>query len=127
MDTPRQITGLVIPAGDEPAYLQRISPTLEVLQEVVGGYVETLGVGDAVMYFHADGKFAGQPVNEHGTKVAHLAAAGLFDDDFIAGPVLVTGSVSPGGRADGEDYDVPQSMLFLCRTAGVSVEDRTDQ
>lgn len=126
MESTRQITGLVVPTGDAPAYLTRLDPTLEGFQAMVGGDIEALGLtAGAVVYLHAEGKYAGLPVNGNANKIVVLAGVGLDPADYLVGQVLVVGDVSPAGQADGYDYDVPDSVIELCERAGVPVEDRT--
>lgn len=123
MDSPRQITALVIPPGDDPAYLTRIEPRLESLQEIVGGFVEPLTLsGDATMYLNEEGKYTSLPVNGNANRVVYLADPGLHPEDYVVGQVVVVGNRDAQGRNDGQDHDVPDSVVDLSRRAGLVVE-----
>lgn len=125
--TAHMITVLVIPPGDVSAYLMRSRVDLAALQSLVGGFLQPLNVtSDAVLYLDEEGKYAGRAVNGSANKIVALADVGLAHDDFIVGQVVVVGVLDGAGRMDGNEHDVPASMLDLCARAGVAVADRTD-
>jgi hypothetical protein len=123
MNAPHTLAALVIPTGEQPAYLSAIAPTLDAMQELVGGDIEALSIAaDAVMYLNEVGKYAGLPVNANANKVVYLANPGLMPNDYIVGQVVLVGTLNAEGTFDGDDYPVPQSVLDLCRRAGVAVQ-----
>ena len=74
--------------GKEPRTMV-IPNKLKVLQDLVGGYIETLKIADnVVMIFNEEGKLLGLEPN------FYLGAIG----DVIVGPVLVVGE-------NGEEFD----------------------
>lgn len=123
MNAPHTLAALVIPTGEQPAYLSAIAPTLDAMQELVGGDIEALSIAaDAVMYLNEVGKYAGLPVNANANKVVYLANPGLMPNDYIVGQVVLVGTLNAEGTFDGDDHPVPQSVLDLCRRAGVAVQ-----
>ena len=98
---------------------------LDELQRAVGGNVEVIPSHHSVTFWvNEDGKFTGLPINrlamdawlrwdEYGCM--------LFNRDWIAGSVVVTGGV---GR-DGETKDLPESarrwVLAVARDAGAVI------
>lgn len=60
--------------------------TLDELQAFVGGWIQIIRVGSALMVLNEEGKLNGLPFNEAATQRAH---GFLFANDFIVGDVLV--------------------------------------
>lgn len=60
--------------------IRQISNTLETFQELVGGYIETLTIDDAVLIFNEEGWIRNMP--EQNRSIAGLR---------IAGPVILAG------------------------------------
>lgn len=121
--SPRTITALVIPPGEMTAYLRDITPDLATLQGLVGGWVEQIRLSeDAVAYLHEEGKYEGLPMNAAANRLVVLAETGLAASDYIVGPLVVTGLFDESGGDDGQDHDVPASVLDLCARAGVQVQ-----
>lgn len=59
---------------------------LEELQEIVGEYIDVIGLGDEIMVFNDEGKLIGLPLNKEATVLFHRH----YDtDDFIVGDVLI--------------------------------------
>jgi len=74
--------------------------------------IEGIRLQDAIMYIDEEGKFKDKPkMNKLATLLAWLN--GLSTDDWIAGDVIIFGTLSPTGEADGEDYDCPQYMFEI--------------
>lgn len=75
-------------------------PDLDRLQAIAGGDVETIGLNRegifAVMWFGEDGKRASLDVNEAATYIAQMWA-GISPNDFVVGPVILTGSADEEG------------------------------
>ena len=83
---------------------------LAALQEAVGGHFEGLTISEvAYGYIHGEGKIIGLPRNWLATRLCAELGAGLAEDDFIAGPMVVVG----GPDRDGHDLDVPAEVEGL--------------
>ena len=83
----------------EPGHMPRqlvIDKSLKTLQELVGGYIEHVGVnGDIGFIINEEGKFRDMEPNF------------IFRDDVIVGPAVFVGY-------DGEDFgDVPASVADI--------------
>ena len=60
-----KLTGLLVPANGELRRIE-VDNTLEALQKVVGGYIETCTIcTDAVAIINEEGRLLGLPINEH--------------------------------------------------------------
>lgn len=85
-------------------------PTLDQLQEWVGGWVEAIDLvvdeaADAVVWIDEEGKF-GKSRNALATRlVRHYGA--IFSDDHVAGDVAITGPVD----AEGETTDLDVATI----------------
>jgi len=68
-------------------------PTLERLQELVGGYIEpiTVKLGGKLLraYVDEDGKLKGLPVNPQATELYYAAVPEARGYDFLVGNVVV--------------------------------------
>jgi len=86
--------------GQVPKGLQSIYTTLGC------DCIEAIRLQDAVMYIDEEGKFKEEPKMN---KIASIIAwtNGLNRQDWVAGDVVLFGTVSPDGENDGEDYDLP--------------------
>lgn len=77
-----------------PARFTHIDNELEMLQRIVGGYIETLTVDDRlVMIFNEEGRLAGLPTNF-----------------FIEGVELVGPVIVAGYDGEGELTDIPKEI-----------------
>lgn len=79
-----------------------VENTLEALQEVVDGCIETVPIlpGEAVMIVNEEGKFRGMTVN---------AIASVVSGRHIVGPALIVG-------VNGEEFtDVPAKVKRIVR------------
>lgn len=89
------------------------------LQTTVGGYIEGIGgyVGDAewMAYCDEEGKMKSKPINAVATRLAHLA--GWPVGDVLCGTVVFVGL-----DADGDNADVPDSLVALGNDAGLWVK-----
>src|SRR5262245_10810548 len=88
--------------GDGQAFVLRVDgtkerlplrePTLDELQEAVGGYIEVLQIEHngliGHMVLNEDGKLRGLALNPMANAIAH-ATAGIADGDFIVGDVVI--------------------------------------
>ena len=83
--------------GTRPVIIE-IDNTLEALQNLVGGYIDTLTVfEDAVLIFNEEGRLRGLPYN-----------CRIFGIELV-GPIVLAG-------IDGEDFtDVPDGAIRLLR------------
>lgn len=63
--------------------------TLEELQALVGGYIETVNLtSDRVLVINENGKFENLPINEQATALAHACNA-IFPSDYIVGDAVL--------------------------------------
>lgn len=63
--------------------------TLEELQTLVGGYIETVRLtSDRVLIINENGKYENLPFNESATALAHACNA-IFPSDFIVGDAVL--------------------------------------
>lgn len=83
-----------------------VSTDLDGLQALVGGYIEAVSLTEGHAYVNEEGKLMGLPVNALATDLAH--AAGWPYGDVLCGTVVFLGD-SP----DGDEADVPPSLLTL--------------
>lgn len=99
------VTALIIDPNDS-SEVARIAPTLDALQAVVGGYIEcvTMDDGQWHLYCNEEGKLDGLPINVSATAFAHHM--GWPRGDVLVGRVILLGN----GR-DGEEADLPASVL----------------
>lgn len=98
-----------LPGGDSITRLTK-------MQEIVGGYVESLdlthpGTGSiATMWMNEDGKGEGLPVNDWANVVAIVGGwAGAFAGDYIVGTVFLTGFDPETGAT----LDLPEEWVEL--------------
>ena len=80
-----KLTGLLIPAKGACRRIE-IDNTLEALQKVVGGYIETCSLStDAVAIINEEGRLLGLPVNEHlRFFVGDALIVGVDGDEFAS-------------------------------------------
>jgi hypothetical protein len=93
---------LVIYPGGGVRELDDLS--LEALQEVVGGYVEAIGLDGAIGFVDEEGKLRESvpPVNAIATRL--LQEAGGRPGDFVVGTFVVTGQ----SNDDGDPTSIPE-------------------
>lgn len=117
-----KIVGLHITAAGSVtlvAYDPHDTSSLETMQELVGGYLESAPVFDRklTMYCNEEGKLLGLPINFVASLLIHPEV-----DDLIMGDVLIVG----GPDEEGYDTDLPPfarlMSLQLQRGGG---DDRT--
>ena len=93
----QQIKVLVKRPG-EPAQLQTVENTLEALQEIVGGYIETITFAeDACIICNEEGRLMGLPYNCNfcGMElVGTIIVAGTKGEEFADFPLIDVGSIS---------------------------------
>lgn len=73
-----------------PAYQTVVKNTLEAFQGLVGGYIETVPVGKALMLVNEEGKLRGMPANlAYGPEliVGPAVFVGVDGDEFASCPV----------------------------------------
>lgn len=104
------INVVIIKPEGEPQ-LATIDPELEAFQQIVGGYIEPVGLYHmgAGAYINEEGKIYGLPYNEVASLLCHEQNA-IFEFDDIAGPMVVFGYVDED--VDEEDYysDIPPEV-----------------
>jgi hypothetical protein len=88
--------------------------TLEDLQKAVGGFIQDIPLGQtANMLMNEDGKGENLPTNGLATSLCQVTLAGLADDDYVVGDVLVLGRVDD----EGEYTDCPHGLQQLVVSA----------
>lgn len=97
---------------DESITIQEISPTLENLQSIVGGYIELIPFGPmANAYINEDGIALNLPRNQLATMLAEhfLNKMGriLLRGDYIKGTMIVVGLSDD----EGNNTDVPSDVV----------------
>lgn len=106
MSYPRSITLLVLSPGQSTPTPHTLNASsvldeLSQLQQLVGGYVESLTVGEQVLLLFAEeGKARGEERNELATAAARRA--GVADSDWVSGVAAVVGV-----DGDGQFTDAP--------------------
>lgn len=92
------------------AAVVEIDPTLDTLQAIVGGYIESVSVRDGWhLYCNEEGKLDGLAVNPVATDFLRAAYPGFAD--WICGDVVVLGD-----NEDGSEADVPDEAIALFLT-----------
>lgn len=86
---------------------------IEDYQQVVGGWIEGVGLGLGTMYVNEEGKLKNLPLNPVATKLAR-ASSSIFAADYIAGDVVLVGPADP----EGEDTNVRDELLALAVELG---------
>ncbi|WP_051442084.1 DUF3846 domain-containing protein [Arthrobacter sp. H14] len=90
----------IIPADTaEPIRIEDIEPTLELLQGIVGGYIECIGVRgkDMNMYLNEEGKIQRLPINERATRIAAMTGSIRYFDAICGAAVIVGPFDDDGG------------------------------
>lgn len=96
---------LVFNVDAEP-YVEDIKPSLTVLQELVGGYIEPLQLQGCHAYFNEEGKWMGLPVNLPATQFTE-ALGWRRGGDYLVGTVVFLGD---NGADEGP---VPDAVVEL--------------
>jgi hypothetical protein len=110
------VQALVIQPGDEHGTMTPVDAgSLKALQDLVGGYVESVRFLDARALMNEEGKELGLQANPLATSLARSAGA-IFPDDSICGPMVLIGV-----DAAGENIDVPKRLVEQLRDAGIEV------
>lgn len=105
------LKGIVIPVTDD-AYIFPLpeKDALDVLQKQVGGNIEALpfpGRNDVTCYVNEEGKYT-QQLNPGATLLMRDV---LFDNDYIAGPLVICGF----DPVTGEHTELPPEILEAMR------------
>lgn len=98
--TDMKIRVLIVEPGSSPAVTE-IEPTLEAMQEVVGGYVELVRVGDLDLWVNEEGILEGLPLNR--------VIVGMP----LVGPILVASSNEEGDTVGLTDTQVAQALSLF--------------
>lgn len=81
----------ILKRSDEPVgHMANISPTLKNLQNIVGGYIETVTFGDSVVICNEEGRLLGLPHNctiNGFSFVGDIAIVGIDGEDFGDCPI----------------------------------------
>lgn len=95
---------VVIQPDSRPALVEGDFSSLAALQEVVGGYIESVRSPwpGSTVYVNEEGKIQGLPYNDAATRIL----ADVLPDDVIVGPAIIVGATE-----DGYDCDVPDEVI----------------
>lgn len=103
---------LLLPNGDwrdvelpeDPGY-----EGYKLLNELVGGWIEAVGLPNGVGYINEEGKILGMAYNMPATAIAK---GNIAENDWIAGNMVVF------GKADrfGEETDIPDDLARKCKS-----------
>jgi len=89
----------------------------DALRQIVGGYLEAVHfVRGALIYIDEEAKVRADkaPVfNPFVTDLVIDLGRGLFPGDFIANTAVILGTLDDRGEYDGENHDVPQSVVDI--------------
>ena len=99
------IKAVLFMPGELPRYIE-FDESLDNLQKVVDGYIQAIPVpGDkrATAYINDEGKLRGMEANTYATRRMYDI---LQADDYIAGPMLVTGF----DPESGDNCDIPPDL-----------------
>lgn len=105
------LLGLVIKT-DGSMFFGQVKKGLSDIYATLGcDCIEAIRLQDAIMYIDEEVNMTPHVLNVEPkmNKIASLVAwsNGLNRQDWIAGDVVIFGTVSPDGENDGENYDVP--------------------
>lgn len=101
-DMSGKIKAFVFRDAQDPGQLMAIDNTLEALQEIVGGYIETFTFSqDVTLIINEDGRILGLPVNRD------------FCGHRFVGPMVFVGYDD-----EGEFVDLPEDALRYFETWG---------
>jgi hypothetical protein len=90
--------------------VEDITPDLDTLQSLVGGYIEAAPTdGSVTVYVNEEGKVTGLPVNPEATRLYYKLAPFMEGHDILVGTVVILGPVDD----EGEETEVPASVLAL--------------
>lgn len=91
---------------------------LTQLQQIIGGYVETVPVGEGTLYLDEEGKLKGQVMNLAANELLAVAGTRLQPGDVIVGTVVLLGPADD----EGWDTDVTPELEALVAEAGIEVQ-----
>lgn len=120
---PGSVTALIIPVTGD-LEVRTLNPTLETMQQLVGGYIEPVYLREdfaAVMFVNGDGKLQNLPVNRVASVIAVRAAPPGRPADMLVGDCAMFGLLDSDGNRDSEVHDVPQSVLALCEAMSLDI------
>lgn len=97
---------ITVPADSTQPVTRDDSPDdLATLQNLVGGDIDAVGIGNCAIYFDGEGKWKNRPINIRATKLAHRLKL-ITPHDAIAGDVVVTGH----NDETGDNADAPEAF-----------------
>lgn len=102
----RPIKALII-RPDRTYDVQQINQDLPTLQGLVGGYLEAVTTGQAVLWVNEEGKLKALPLNRMATYLWWTLNPAMEGVDTIAGCCVVTGPADP----DGHMTSIPEAVL----------------
>lgn len=91
---------VVTPAGGE---IRSIAPTLKIMQSLVDGWIEGVGLEHGHLYCNEEGKRLGLPPNNPATALARALG---WQGDVLLGDVVFLGDDDSG-----DEGDVPDAVV----------------
>ena len=93
MSSEKKPIEVAVISPDGTAEKKSIVADLEGLQAAVGGYVQQLFLAPGIWaWVNEEGKLDGLPVNPKATAFCHVVGPNIAADDYIVGPMVVTGA-----------------------------------
>ena len=127
MNDQRIIRAVIVPADSEqPARIEDISPTLGVLQHLVGGWLEAIAGDGWTAFINEEGKLNMLPVNEAGNRILAVLNWESVGRDVVVGPLLIVGPADENGFETSVSDDVLGKILDWYRANG-TVKKAGDQ
>lgn len=108
----------IIPADvNAPIRIEDIEPDLKVIQSLVGGYFQVVGIPSqpAVMYVDEEGKL--KPGAEYNQRATKLAAGAILPHDIIVGDAVVLGMHDDQGNDTGLTRETADALKVACEPA----------
>ena len=108
----------IIPADvSAPIRIEDIKPGFEVIQSLVGGDFQVLGVPDlpAVMYIDQEAKL--KPGGEFNQRAMKLVARVILPHDIIVGDAVVLGMYDDQGNDTGLTRETADALGAACEPA----------
>jgi hypothetical protein len=103
---------LIVPDQlSQPVRVESLEPSLENLQRLVGGDVESVARGDWHIYFNSAGRINNLPPNLRASQLMH--ECGLDLADAARGTAVFLGHAGHGAEADVPGYLIRRATTFF--------------
>jgi len=109
---------LVISPSGSPTVTMIESP--QQLREIIGGWLEFIHFGEgAGCYIHEEAKVPPNipVINGLATYLCNVVGCPLRKNDYIAGTMVIFGTLDKNGGYDEDEHDIPESVLRKIREA----------